>query len=203
MKRRPMTAAGLRLTLTISLFMIAALTCVAFYFITGLLDKAAEDVSHSGTEAASSQSNLSTLQKIQQELKKKQDVVQRAQSIVAESQSYQYQDQIITDLNGIAAGAGITITNIDFGGEAASGQTAAPSTGQSGTTTPNTSTPTGVKSTSVSVTIQNPVGYENLLRFINAIEQNLTKMQIARIGISKSDGGGVTSEGFTIEVYIR
>jgi hypothetical protein len=119
---------------------------------------------------------------------------------VADSQSYQYQNQIIGDLNDYANKAGIAITSIDFVADTPAATTTPPA----GTRTPTTIAPAGVKSTSVSITLQNPVPYDNMLRFIHSIEQNLTKMQISKIGLAKgSSGNAVTSEILTIQVYIK
>jgi hypothetical protein len=160
---------------------------------------AAIDVSHVVVDADASQSNIQTLQKIQKELASQKDVIARAGDIVADSQSYQYQNQIIGDLNDYARKAGINITNIDF---VAAAPTTAPSAGA--TTTPTVIAPAGVKSTSVSITLQNPVPYDSMLHFIYSIEQNLTKMQISKVGLAKgSTGSAVASEVLTIQVYIK
>ncbi len=199
MKDFKLTATNLRLMLSIGLFVIAALYTVAFSFVSNELKKVAVDVSHKTVDANASQNNLQIAQKIEKDLEEKSEVVERAQSIVADSQSYQYQNQIITDLNDYANRAGITITNIDF--SAATPQGAAAATPAAPLTTP---VPSGVNSSSVSATLKNPVDYNSLLRFIYSIEQNLTKMQISKVGLSKdSASDGVTSDVFTIEVYIR
>jgi hypothetical protein len=193
MKRnKPMTATKLRLYLSISLFMIVLLAVAALYFVNDKLQTYATEVSQVAAQAQESQNNVQSLQRIQQELTDNKSVIERTRDIVADSKSYQYQDQIIKDLNDYAKQSGITITNMDF-------------TATASTTAPTTSTaaPTGVKSTSVSVTLKNPVGYISLLRFIRSIEQNLTKMQVSRVSLSKSENNQVTSEALTIEVYIR
>jgi len=199
MKGKPLTPTGLRLILSISLFVITGIGGVAFSFLNGNLEKVAVDVNHKVVDANASQNNFQTLQSIQRQLEEKKDVVERARSIVADSQSYQYQDQIITDLSDYAKRSNIEITNMDF--------SAATQTGATPKTTPSALTapvPTGVKSTSVSVTLKNPVNYNNLLQFIYAIEQNLTKMQVSKVGLSKdATGGGITSDLLTIEVYVR
>jgi len=194
MKRnKPMTATKLRLYLSISLFMIVLLAVAALYFVNDKLQTYATEISQVAAQAQESQNNVQSLQRIQQELASNKSVIERTRDIVADSKSYQYQDQIIKDLNDYAQQSGITITNMDF---TATASTTAP-------TTSTTSAPTGVKSTSVSVTLKSPVDYISLLRFIRSIEQNLTKMQVSRVSLSKSENNQVTSEALTIEVYIR
>lgn len=192
-----LTATKLRLILGVSLLLIALLMLLFVTNATRGLKTYSNDVSQVLADASASQDNIQTLQKIQQELLANKDVIARTNDIVADSQSYQYQDQIITDINDYAAQAGINVTNIDFL-KADPSTTTTPA--QPSTTPP---APTGVKSTAVSITVKNPVVYENLLRFIKSIEQNLTKMQISRIGLAKDATGGVTSEVLNIEVYIR
>lgn len=196
MKRHPLTATSLRVVLSVSMFIVAAIGGVAFWIANSKLEEYAVEVSHTSADATASRDNLQNLQKIQEELDDDKEVVQRASSIVADSQSYQYQNQIITDLNDYAAKAGIAITNINF---ASTTTQATP-----GTPTPAAPTPSGVKSMPVSITIKNPVDYLNLLKFINSIEENLTKMQISRINLSKDPTkNSVTSDALTIEVYVR
>lgn len=194
-----LTATKLRVGLVISLFVIGAIEATIFTFAYGQLAQTATDVSHVVVDANASQNNLATLEKIEKILEDEKGVVDRASSIVADSQSYQYQDQIITDLNNYANKNSVTITNVDF----SAGQAATATPGQAAA--PVTAAPAGLKSTSVTVTLKTPVDYNNLLRFIEAVEQNLTKMQISKIGLSKgaSTGNDVTSDALTIEVYIR
>lgn len=199
MKKSQLTATGLRLILTISLFAIAGIGIATFSIANKTLKKAATDTSHAVADAEASQNNLQNLQKLEQDLVAKKDVVQRAASIVAESRSYEYQNQIINDLNDYAARAGLSITNINFAA-AATG-----SGGAAATPAPPVASVNGVKSTSASITLKNPVDYASLLRFIKSIEQNLTKMQISSIGLSKGADGqpNVSSDTLNIEVYIK
>ncbi len=196
-----MTATRLRLILSASLFLIILIAAIGFSVIDGTLRDMAADVSHTTADAAASRDSLQTLQKVQQQLTADADVMTRASNIVAESQSYQYQDQIVNDLNGYAGKAGITITSLDFGAT-----TTTPAGGSANPTPTGTTAPavSGVNSKTVTVTLKNPVNYNNLLRFIRSIEQNLTKMQISKVGISKgSSGSDVSSDVLTIQVYVR
>jgi hypothetical protein len=196
---KKLNATGLRLILSVSLFVLAAIGVVGFFYAKNNLQAVAVDTSHSVVDASASQNNLQTLQKIQKTLEDDKDVISRTNNIVADSRSYQYQDQILSDLNDYAAKAGIAITNLAFSDTAAATPSAASSS--KAVTTPQ---PAGVKSTSVTVTLNNPVNYNNLLMFIRSVEQNLTKMQISRVSLSKgADSNSVTSDALAIEVYIR
>lgn len=197
-KGKSLTATSLRFILTISLFVISVLAYVGFSMIVDGLESTASDTSKTIADANNSRSNVQNLQRMQTELEKNKDAVSRASNIVAASKSYQYQDQIIKDLTDYANRAGISITNFDFSATKST-STSTPGAAPQATTP----APTGVNSTSVSVTTQNPINYDSLLRFIYSIEQNLTKMQISSVGLSKEASGGVASDALTIEVYVR
>lgn len=203
--KKPLTATKLRAMLTVSLFVIAIGGGAVFYFANHQLRSYASGVSEALAKADSSQDSLQTLQAIQSELNNNQDAIKRTAQIVADSKSYQYQNQIIDDLNDYAKRAGITITNIDFP-DTVKGQTSAGTSAPAAGTTPALAPAAvpGVKSTSVSITLQNPVNYNHLLNFMHSIEQNLTKMQIASVNVSKdATSSGVTSNVLTLEVYVR
>jgi len=154
------------------------------------------------------------------ELQQNQQVVKRAGQVVAESKSYAYQDVIVRDLRNFAQKADITITDYDFtiSSSAASTTTTQPEpaapegTGNSGAVSngaaggaPAAEAST-LKTTSVTVTVATPVNYKNLLRFIHYIEQNLTKMQISKVSLSRianENPNTVNSDALTIEVYIQ
>jgi hypothetical protein len=199
MKKRQLNATTLRLILAISLFGIAGIGTTVFSIADKMLKASATEASHAVADASASRNNLQNLQKLQQDLVTKKEVVSRAASIVAESQSYEYQNQIINDLNDYASRAGLSIISINFdtAGAAAGGNAATP--------TAPTTVVNGVKSTSASIALRNPVDYASILRFIKSIEQNLTKMQISSIGLSQGtdDKKGITSDTLNIEVYIK
>lgn len=196
-KARSITASQLRLVLSLSMFLLALIAAVGFYFVNSNLKKYAVEVSHVAADANASRDNLQNLQKIEKQLEEDQDIVQKTNSIVAESQSYQYQDQIITDISDYASRAGITITDINFSTQSS---TSTPGS----TSAPAAPVPSGIKSTSVAITLKNPIVYNDLLRFLKSIEQNLTKMQVSRVNLSKDTStNGVTSDILTLQVYIR
>lgn len=195
---KSLTAIRLRLILSTSLVVMALLGGSLVYFANSYLSGIATEVSHASVDASASKNNVTTLEKIKAILDTNKDVVQRASGIVAASKSYQYQNQIITDLNDFAARTGVTITNVNFGSSAASGASGGAQT------TPSPSVG-GLNTTSATITLATPVNYYNLLHFLRAIEQNLTKMQVSRVSLSKgtAEGDNVTTDALTIEVYIQ
>ena len=69
------TATQLRMTLSISLFVIAILGGVMFSFANGQLEAFATEVSHVSIDADASRNNVQTLQTIQKELEENKDVI--------------------------------------------------------------------------------------------------------------------------------
>lgn len=200
MRKLHLTPTNLRVMLSISLFVIIAVAVTLALISYRGLKQTAITVSHTTLDASASQNNLRVLQQLEKKLEEERENINRANSIVAESQSYQYQDQIIADLNDYASRAGVEITNIDFSSTTVSSNAQA---GGQSSTIPSLPPPTGVKSMSVSVALKNPLNYDSLLRFLNFIEQNLTKMQISKVALVKDAAGGVSSEALAIEVYVR
>ena len=217
-RNRGMTATKLRILLTTCLVLIFALAVAGFLYARTHISNYSSEVSAKSSEAEASRSRVQELQQTERELDERTEVRERAEQIVAESKSYQYQDQIVRDITSYASKAGITINGFSF--------SAADSTGTAGATpapAPVAEAPIGaepgiegaaplaapapaLKSTAVVINIDSDVNYKNLLQFMTMIEQNLTKMQIANISLSRSSEGGaesVSTQALNLEVYIR
>ncbi len=206
-KKFTLTATNLRIILAVSLVVITAIGAGGFALAYNWLDGFAADASTVASQAAASESELQELSQTEKMLKTQHHAVERASKIAAESKSYQYQDQIINDLNDFARKAGITISDITFADDNAKGGSSSSSSSSSKT---GTSLPAiaGLKATTASVTVKNPVEYRKLLTFMYLVEQSLTKMRIANVDLSRSTAQGqppdsITSNTLTIEVYLR
>jgi len=144
------------------------------------------------TDHAKIDANISTeeLQKahnLQVYLSNHKEDVEKAAAVVAETKTYQYQNQIVEDVNRFAEVAGVTVLGFDFPTQA---------------TVPATP---GAKTIQATVTLQNPVPYVNYLRFLKLIEQNLTKMQITEISITPDEKiiGRINNPTVGLQVYVR
>jgi len=201
---RGLTASQLRIILIGSIIGIVAISGIGFYFLQGELTKYAVHVSHVSEDAATSGSDISVLKNLQKQLDQNKLNIERTQSIVAESRSYEYQPVIVKDLNTFAARSGITIASFVFD-SGTTGKAPTPGAAATGAAGTGQAAPiSGLKSTAVSITLQPPTKYENLLNFIHDIEQNLTKMQIASISLTKgTTAQEVATNALLIEVYIR
>ena len=211
-KKFTLTATNLRIILAVSLVVITAIGAGGFALAYNWLDGFAADASTVASQAAASESELQELSQTEKMLKTQHHAVERASKIAAESKSYQYQDQIINDLNDFARKAGITISDITFADDNAKGGSSSNSSSSSSSSSSKTGTslPTiaGLKATTASVTVKNPVEYRKLLTFMYLVEQSLTKMRIANVDLSRSTAQGqppdsITSNTLTIEVYLR
>lgn len=212
---RQMTALKLRAFLVASLFLVLAIIVGIFYVGRQQLATIAVSVNHANANASASANNLETLKKLQDTLSANQTVISRASQLDATSKGYDYQNQIISDLETYGRQAGVGVTEVDF-------TAAVTATGSGSTVAPTTpaqpaGSPTGVgsqapatdagssKPITITVTLDSPATYVNLLTFINLIEQNLPKMQIARLNLSHidADSSKVAVSNFAIEMYVK
>lgn len=201
---RHLTALKLRIILVASLFVIVAIIVGIFYVGRQQLSTIATTVNHANADANASADNLTTLKKIQDILTSKSSVVDRAKKLDATSAGYDYQNEIINDLGTYAHQTGVTITGVDF--SSATTATAAPTSPGGGTPATATTGAGGAnKPITITVTLGSSVSYTSLLNFIHATEQNLPKLQVSRINISRSNQspGSVDVTNLGIDMYIN
>lgn len=196
-----LSAQKLRALMIISIVTLIIVACVGFYFVRDLLDSYAAQVRETSAKASASSQNIAILESLKTQLSQDADTVNRTKSIVAESKSYAYQDQIIADINRYAARSGMTIASYGFDTKLASSPSVSGASAPIATAKPAN----GLKSTNVSVTLKTPVKYTNIVSFVHALEQNLTKMQLAGISLSKDSTSAtdLSVSALNLEVYIR
>lgn len=197
--KKQLNASKMRLILSSLLVLILIGMGAGFYFAYTILQTKAEEVAKIQTEAKSSDDQLRRLVELQKQLELNQPTIEKANQIVAESQSYQYQNQIIQDLSKYASQAGVSIMSFTFQDPLSGSTNKAP-----GSTAIPSSTVSGLKSTSVSIQLNKDLNYTNLLHFIHLIEQNLTRMQVSELLLTKGESRGtVGAQTLNIEVYIK
>ena len=195
-----MTAARLRTILLISMLLIVVGASAAFLFVRNNLNEYATTISRLNADANSGDQNIQTLRHLQTRLKDEQATIQSAHAIVADKSTYA--DQVINDIGRISAEAGVAIDSFEFvDDQAAAAAATAPGTAPATTTQPTLAG--GVTKKSVTVSVENPIDYSKLLTFIKKIETNTLKMQIASVMLTKDKGNQVTTQTFSIEVYVR
>jgi len=199
---KALTPAKLRIVLLGLIVVTLIGSGFGFWLFRNQMTTYAESVNEDARSATVSSNDITMLQSLQAQLEENSVAVTRAKNIVADSKSYQYQNQIISDINTYAKAAGVGIAGYGFNSE---GSGAAAASGTAAPAAPLPAAPSGLKTTSVSVTITNPVSYRAIIRFIHSIELNLTKMQLSGVTLTKSDTNSdeVTVGPLTIEVYVR
>ena len=205
-KREKMTlAVTMRIVFALSLVLILVGMGGVVYFGYTMLQGTAEEVSKIQTEAKAVDAKVQNLARLEKEMEKYKDSVAKAQQLVAETQQYQYQNQIINDLTAYANKSGVGIAGFTFTSGSAGAKSNSGSSGTSGTNNSSGSTSAaGPKSMKVSVRLNEKTDYMALLRFMHLIEQNLTRMQIASVSMSKTEGTGqVNTQTLEVEVYVR
>ena len=205
-KREKMTpAVTMRIVFALSLVLILVGMGVVVYFGYTMLQDTAEEVSKVQTEAKAVDAKVQNLARLEKEMEKYKDSVAKAQQLVAETRQYQYQNQIINDLTTYASQSGVGIAGFTFASGSAGSKSSSGSSSASGAgSSTGASTGAGPKSIKVSVRLNEKTDYMALLRFMHLIEQNLTRMQIASVSMSKTEGTGqVNTQTLEVEVYVR
>lgn len=203
------TASRLRLLLLAALALIIILGGVIFYLGYTKLGAIASETGEQVASAKQSETTIERLEATKKELDEKKDIIARVSDITADSQNYAYQDRLVNDLTVYARKAHLTIKNISFasqggggtgaapvatappGGGASEGSMAAPAAGSS------------LKKATVDITLENPLDYKDLLNFLHYIEQNLTKLKVSRVSMTKSKDESVTIDILNLEVYLK
>lgn len=193
-----LNAISLRNTLMATIGLLVIVGVGGFFFFQKYLASVATEVNDSNAKAAATRQDVAQLQRLKTEMADNQVAVTRAASVVGDSKSYQYQDQIINDLSSYAKAAGFSILSFTFadpkGGT--SGGSAAPA--------PATTTASGLKVSTVTVTLPEGLPYATVMTFIKSIEQNLTKMEVNGVTFSVDHvSGKITTQPIVIGVYTR
>ena len=194
-----LNAISLRNTLMATIGLLIILGVGGFFFFQKYLASVAADVNDSNAKAAATSQDVAQLQRLKTEMANNQVAVTRAANVVGDSKSYQYQDQIINDLSSYANAAGFSIPSFTFADPtkgAASGGAAAPA--------PATTTASGLKVSTVTVTLPEGLSYATVMTFLKSIEQNLTKMEVNGVTFAVDPvSGKITTQPIVIGVYTR
>lgn len=184
MKESGMKATSAR-KLLLSLFVLIIIGGGAgIYFGLEQIKTLAVDVSHTTADAHASEDRIEGLQKLQQALAQRESLISKANKLFTTDTNYQ--SQALTDIQRYASKTGVAISSTDF------------NTDNQGAT--------GLGGRSFTVKLKSPVAYDKLLKFMNAIEGNLPKMQITKIEISRPSapsGNDVNVGDISITVSTR
>lgn len=158
---------------------------IGFYFGLQLVKAYSLDVSHAVTDSNASGKNIDQLSQLKTELASGKVLVSKADQLFSTPSSYQ--TQALKDISKYAADAGVSVSSIDSGKATTTGTPTAPDYSET-------------------ITLSSPVSYVKFIKFIDAIEGNLPKMQITGITIgrpSSPSGDNITTDKITITVSVR
>ncbi len=196
--KKVLNASIARIILSLLLLIILSAMVGLVIFAYSFLSKTSEEVGKMQTEATAVDAKIQSLLASKSQLDRNSDTVKKAKNIVSESKLYQYQNQIIQDLNTYADRAGIPIKSFSFQNEpTASAKTATPSKQTS-------TSPAGVKSTFVSIQLGDHIDYTKFLHFLSLIEKNVTRMQLSGVSISRgANNHEISIQSLEVKVYTR
>ena len=199
--KKGLTASSARIVLALFLIIILAAMVAGSYFAYSFLSTTSKEVADMQTEASAVDMKIQNLLKLKDQLEKNPVATKKAEQIVADSKSYQYQNQIVNDLSIYAGKANVPIQSFTF----QDGSTSSKSSSSSSQTTAKKPTSvSGVKSITVSIQLGDKVPYNNLLHFLYLVENNVTRMQIYGVSISRGEQRGeVSAQSLELGVYVR
>lgn len=186
-----------RILIALVITMLAGVIA-GFYFATTFLTATARQTDHIRTDSAMTQDNLVKLRQLQTTLESRKESVERAQALVGTIEDFNYQNRVVEDLTRYAALAGpdVKVTNFTFTDPT---KKAAATPNKAAVNIP------GVQVLDATATLNTPVRYTSFLRFLRAIEQNLTKMQVTGVNISpdKDDPSLINGPTINLQIYVR
>lgn len=196
--KKVLNASIARIVLSLLLLIILSAMVGLVIFAYSFLSKTSEEVGKMQTEAAAVDAKIQSLLASKSQLDRNSDTVKKAKNIVSESKLYQYQNQIIQDLNTYADRAGIPIKSFSFQNEPTTSTKTATSSKQISTS------PAGVKSTFVSIQLGDHIDYTKFLHFLSLIEKNVTRMQLLGVSISRgANNHEISIQSLEVKVYTR
>ena len=196
--KKVLNASIARIVLSLLLLIILSAMVGLVIFAYSFLSKTSEEVGKMQTEAIAVDAKIQSLLASKSQLDRNSDTVKKAKNIVSESKLYQYQNQIIQDLNTYADRAGIPIKSFSFQNE----PTTSTKTATSSKRTP--ASPAGVKSTFVSIQLGDHIDYTKFLHFLSLIEKNVTRMQLLGVSISRgANNHEISIQSLEVKVYTR
>lgn len=196
MKRAPkkeLTAVGLRNGLITIVLLLFAAGGGGFYLAYGGLSDYAQEVADTIAQAESSKQTASSLATLKIALLQQQDIANLANNLYAPTSTWQA--QAIKDIGVYAALSGISISDYKIGQPAAT---------DPGTTPPTTLVPASNTTQQLTIQLTAPVSYRGLLNFVTNVQNNVPKMQVLGLDLSRSTNAetvGISS--ITIGVYTR
>ena len=190
MKKSPMKATALRGILIFVLIVIAAGISGGYYFAHQWLETYSATVGTTVAQSQNSNNDVEIGQQLQAAIANQQQTITKVNQLFSDPTTYQ--TQVINDVTIYAAALGLPTPDFSSGSAA------------SGTTTPAAgAAASGGSATTVTVTLPTPINYLTFLKLVRSIEQNLPKMQIASVNLTRNDATTIGTDALTIEVFTK
>lgn len=213
-----MSASLLEKLLIFIIILIIAATFGIYYFLSNFAKTQSDKANQSQAKADSSQKDIDNITASYKWLNQNPEVVSKTNKIVAEATYYQYQDQVIGDLESYANQAGVRIQSYNFsdtaatpgattGAAAPSSGTAAASKPAAGATTPQTgssSSTSNLKTATVQISFGKSVSPDKFIIFLKKIEQNVTRMQVTDLNLTpNTQTPGTIDVEMSVSVFLN
>jgi len=157
----------LRAVLVLLLVVVIAGGAGIFYLGLNEVRTFAIEVNHTVANAEASGGDVKKLQALKGQLSQSEALIAKANQMFATPENYQ--TQAITDIRNYANSAGVSIASTSF------------------------DTPEAGINPTMTVGLKAPVSYKNLIKFLDGVEGNIPKMQVASISINHVAGGNSDS----------
>lgn len=178
---------SLRASLIVLVILMIAVLAGGFYYAQNWLNDIAIEVNKTSTELAKNDS-VQAQANLNKEISNQKPVETKASGLL--SSSSDFQNTVTADVSKYATNTGIEIESVS------------PSQLPVGATVSNI---LGVNAQYIKVTLKNPVLYNNLIKFMKAIETNIPKMRLTGINITHNSslGNSVSVDPIILEVYTK
>lgn len=170
-----------------SLVLLVGINISAYVFGSNIIGGLSKETSELAKKVKVSDDEIAKMESIKQQKANIEDITKIIDHLTANKKDNYHQDIIISTLNSLANASGLTINQVSF-------------------TQPKTTNFDSVKAV---ISLAMPISYDNLMTFVQLIENSLLRMQILNIDIQSSRSeknevhNAVTVNGIGIKIYVK
>lgn len=190
MKKSSMKATTLRGLLIFILVVLVGGIGAGYYFGHQWIENYSSEVATTVVQSNDSNDDVAEGKRLQAEIADQQQTIAKVNQLFSDPSTYQ--TQVVNDVTNYASALGLPAPDFSFG-----------STSTGSTPTAGTTATAATTGTTVTVTLPSPIDYTTLLKLVRNIEQNLPKMQIAGLNLTRSDDQKVATDALTIQVFTK
>lgn len=192
-KKSRLTAVRLRTLLALALLLLVGLGAGLFWLGHGMLRDVAGDVAEAHAEAQASGSSLDQMRALDERLEGVRSVRPLLGGLRVGGDLPQF--EAVDNLQNIAPRHDISIESISFGDSGEGGSTESPDEGGADVSAPS-------DTVQVTFSVGDDISYQQLLSFLNDIENTTPKLQISSITLPQGSSSGSIDLGqLTLTMY--